>query len=118
MRTNSVMSYLLLSLAEAGYPVSRLETAKGDKVIDEPIEPDKSEIFGISFEKTKVDDMMLRGKLDFRLEDEGVAVHSGSQRIKIAFDPERFTAEVLSFLDTQDRVRIPGQIPERNCRPA
>ncbi len=109
MRTNSVMSYLLLSLAEAGYPVSRLETAKGDKVIDEPIEPDKSEIFGISFEKTKVDDMMLRGKLDFKLEDEGVAVHSGSQRIKIAFDPERFRpAEVPILLSDTTKIEKLG----------
>lgn len=113
MRTNSVMSYLLLSLAEAGYPVSRLETAKGDKVIDEPIEPDRSEIFGISFEKTKIDGMMLRGELDFGLEDQGVVVHSGSKEIKIAFDPERFRpAEVPILLSDTGKIEELGFKPK------
>ena len=37
-----------------------------------PNEPDRSKIFGIDFEKTKVDGMMLRGELDFGIEDGGV----------------------------------------------
>ena len=80
MRTNSVMSYLLMSLEEANYPVSKIETLKGEKVVDGPNEPDRSKIFGIDFEKTKVDGMMLRGELEFGIEDGGVIAHSGERR--------------------------------------
>lgn len=109
MRTNSVMSYLLLSLAEAGYPASKLETFQGGKAVDEPLEPDRSEIFGIHFQKTKIDDMMLRGELEFVAEDEGVIVHSGSQKIKIAFDPKRFRpAEVPILLSDTTKIETLG----------
>ncbi len=39
-RTNSVLSYILLGLENAGFGVSKIETLKGDKVVD------KSPMFG------------------------------------------------------------------------
>lgn len=109
MRTNSVLSYLLMSLAEAGYPVSKIETLKGDKVVEDPIAPDTKKIFGISFEKTKVDDMMLRGNLEFTLEDGGIVAYADSERIKIAFDPNRFRpAEVPILLSDTTKIENLG----------
>lgn len=109
MRTNSVLSYLLMSLAEAGYPVSKIETLKGDKVVEDPIASDTKEIFGISFEKTKVDDMMLRGNLEFTLEDGGIVAYADSKRIKIAFDPNRFRpAEVPILLSDTTKIEKLG----------
>ncbi len=109
MRTNSVMSYLLISLAEAGYPVSKIETFKGDKAIEDPIASDITEIFGISFEKTKIDNMMLRGELEFTPEDGGVVAHAGSKKIKIAFDPNRFRpAEVPILLSDTTKIEKLG----------
>jgi GDPmannose 4,6-dehydratase len=109
MRTNSVLSYLLISLAEAGYPVSKIETLKGDKVVEDPIASDTKEIFGISFEKTKVDDMMLRGNLEFTLEDGGIVAYADSERIKIAFDPNRFRpAEVPILLSDTTKIENLG----------
>ena len=109
MRTNSVLSYLLISLAEAGYPVSKIETLKGDKVVEDPIASDTKEIFGISFEKTKVDDMMLRGNLEFTLEDGGIVAYADSKRIKIAFDPNRFRpAEVPILLSDTTKIENLG----------
>lgn len=109
MRTNSVLSYLLMSLAEAGYPVSKIETLKGDKVVEDPIASDTKEIFGISFEKTKVDDMMLRGNLEFTLEDGGIVAYADSERIKIAFDPNRFRpAEVPILLSDTTKIENLG----------
>jgi len=109
MRTNSVLSYLLMSLAEAGYPVSKIETLKGDKVVEDPIASDTKEIFGISFEKTKVDDMMLRGNLEFTLEDGGIVAYADSKRIKIAFDPNRFRpAEVPILLSDTTKIENLG----------
>jgi GDPmannose 4,6-dehydratase len=109
MRTNSVMSYLLMSLEEANYPVSKIETLKGEKVVDGPNEPDRSKIFGIDFEKTKVDGMMLRGELEFVMEDGGVIAHAGDKKIRIAFDLERFRpAEVPILLSDTKKIEALG----------
>ena len=99
----------ILSLAEAGYPVSRIKTFKGDKAVDDPIETDSSEIFGVGFEKTRIDDLMLRGELEFSRKDGGVTVYAGSKKIKITFDPERFRpAEVPITLSDTDKIKSLG----------
>jgi GDPmannose 4,6-dehydratase len=109
MRTNSVMSYLLISLTEAGFPISKIETFKGDKVVEDPIAPDSKEIFGVSFEKTKIDDVMLRGELEFIPGDGGVIAHAGSTKINIAFDPNRFRpAEVPILLSDTTKIEKLG----------
>jgi GDPmannose 4,6-dehydratase len=114
MRTNSVLSYMLLSLNEAGYPISRMETFNGEKVVEDPLKPDRSEIFGISFEKTRIDDKLLRGELEFAPEDGGIIVHTGSGKIKIAFDPDRFRpAEVPILLSDTRKIESLGFSAER-----
>ncbi len=102
MRTTSVLSYILLSLESAGIPVDTIETVKNGKIVANPTEMDESTIFGVQFAKTEVDRMMLEGELDFSLSDSGITVHSGTRRIPIVFDPERFRpAEVpILFSDT------------------
>ncbi|MDD4651098.1 MAG: GDP-mannose 4,6-dehydratase [Methanothrix sp.] len=117
MRTNSVMSYLLMSLEEAGYPVSRIETLKGDKAIRDPNEPDDSKIFGLDFEKTKIDGMMLRGELEFSAQDGGVKVKAGEKEIKIIFDLERFRpAEVPILLSDTKKIGSLGFKTEHTVR--
>ena len=117
MRTNSVMSYLLMSLEEAGYPVSKIETFKKEKVVNEPNEADRSKIFGLDFEKTKVDGMMLRGELEFNIEDGGVIAYAGEKKIRIAFDPERFRpAEVPILLSDTKKIEALGFKKEHAVR--
>jgi len=117
MRTNSVMSYLLMSLEEAGYSVSKIETFKGEKVIAQPNEPDNSSIFGLDFEKTKVDGMMLRGELEFSAQDGGVVAHAGDKEIKIVFNPERFRpAEVPILLSDTKKIEALGFQKEHTLR--
>ncbi len=117
MRTNSVMSYLLMSLEEAGYPVSKIETFKGEKVIAQPNEPDNSPIFGLDFEKTKVDGMMLRGELEFTAEDSGVVAQAGDKEIQIVFNPERFRpAEVPILLSDTKKIEALGFKKEHTVR--
>jgi GDPmannose 4,6-dehydratase len=117
MRTNSVMSYLLMSLKEAGYPVSSIETLKGDKAIKDPNEPDRSKIFGLDFEKTKIDGMMLRGELEFSAQDGGVKAKAGEKEIKIIFDPERFRpAEVPILLSDTKKIEALGFKKEHTVR--
>jgi GDPmannose 4,6-dehydratase len=89
-RTNSVLSYLLLSLECAGYNIDRITTIRGKKAVENPTELDSSEMFGLVFEKTKVDRLMLEGKLEFELSDLGVIVNTAKGNIPIEFDKEKF----------------------------
>ena len=103
MRTNSVLSYILLGLKEAGWNMGKIETFNGDKSIDNPTEIDNSAIYGVKFDKTVVDTMILDGKLEYTLEDRGIKVHTDKGIIPIEFNPDRFRpAEVpILFADTE-----------------
>ena len=108
-RTNSVLSYLLLSLECAGYSIDRIETIKGDKVIDKPNELDNSEMFGLRFEKTKVDKLMLDGELEFQPADSGIIAITDKGKITIEFDAERFRpAEVPMLLTKTTKIKELG----------
>lgn len=72
MRTNSVLSYLLLSLEEAGWEIKKIEILKGNIVVEDPTEIDNEEYFGVRFEKTKIDRMLLDGEVEFKLEHKGI----------------------------------------------
>ena len=65
MQTNSVLSYILLSLEEAGYNINSIETFNGEKKVSDPTEMDKSSLFGVKFDKTRVDSMMLTEDLEY-----------------------------------------------------
>ena len=108
-RTNSVLSYLLLALEAAGYAVSKIQTIKGNKAVDNPTELDDSQIFGLSFEKTKVDKLMLEGKLEFYPSDMGIAVTTDKGEVTVEFDRERFRpAEVPILLCNTSKARKLG----------
>ncbi|MDG6256471.1 MAG: GDP-mannose 4,6-dehydratase [Methanomicrobiaceae archaeon] len=98
MRTTSVLSYILLSLENAGMPVDRIETVKNNKVVEDPTERDASPIFDVAFEKTKVDRMLLENEIEFALGDVGITVRSGAKTIPIEFDPERFRPAEVPIL--------------------
>jgi GDPmannose 4,6-dehydratase len=116
-RTNSVISYLLMSLYEAGYQVDKIESFKGEKVVEDPLEANVSEIFGIHFEKNKIDDMILRGELEFELEDGGIIAHAGSKVIMIAFDEEKFRpAEVPILLSDTRKIENLGFAAKHSVR--
>jgi GDPmannose 4,6-dehydratase len=100
-RTNSVLTYLLLTLEGAGYAVDRIETLAGGKVIDNPNELDNSEMFGLCFEKTKVDKLILEGKIEFQLVDKGVVAITDKGRITIEFDAEKFRPAEVPILLTK-----------------
>lgn len=69
MRTNSVLTYVLLTLQQLGYDVKEIETLKGEKRIKYPGEVAEEGFFNIRFMKTKIDMLMLKGELEYTLED-------------------------------------------------
>lgn len=98
MRTNSVMSYILLSLEQAGWEVKRIETMKNNKVVVNPTEIDDSEMFGVKFEKTQLDKILLEHEIEFTIEDKGVWVHTDKGKIPVVFDPKRFRPSEVPIL--------------------
>lgn len=104
-RTNSVMTFALNSLECAGYRIEKIQTIKNKKTVIAPTVPDKSVCFGLQFEKTKIDKMILDGRIEFRAEDEGIKVHTDKGIITIVFDPERFRpAEVPILLASTRKI--------------
>jgi GDPmannose 4,6-dehydratase len=98
MRTTSVLSYILLSLEAAGMPVERIETFKGEKSVDDPTERDRAEMFGVRFDKTKVDRMLLEGSIDYTLADRGITAVCGDRKVGISFDEARFRPAEVPIL--------------------
>lgn len=112
MRTNSVLSYILLGLEEAGWDINKIETFDGEKVINNPTEIDKSPIYGINFEKTKVDRMILENELEYAITDKGIYAHTDKGKVVVEFNPDKFRpAEVpILFADTKKIQNIGGKI--------
>lgn len=100
-RTNSVLTYLLLSLEYAGYALDRIETINGNKVVEKPNEMDNSEMFGLQFEKSKVDKLMLDGDLEFQPSDIGIIATTDKGKITIEFDKGRFRPADVPLLLTR-----------------
>lgn len=109
MRTNSVLSYILISLEESGWQIDRIETFNGEKSIKDPTELDDSKMYGISFNKTKVDQMMLEGDLNYESNDNGIYAYSDNDKIKIEFNKNRFRpAEVPILLSDTKKIEKLG----------
>lgn len=97
-RTNSVLSYILLSLDQVGYHPEKIETLRNDKSVENPIEKDNSKVFDKDFEKTKVDLKILKNDIEFQLEDGGIIVHTDKGEVKIEFDSKRFRPAEVPIL--------------------
>jgi GDPmannose 4,6-dehydratase len=108
-RTNSILSYILLSLECAGYGIESINTIKGGKTVDNPNEIDDSEMFGLRFVKTKIDKLLLEGKLEFQVEDLGITAITDKGKVTIEFDSERFRpAEVPILLTSTSKIKQLG----------
>jgi GDPmannose 4,6-dehydratase len=90
MRTNSVLTYILLTLQHLGYDIKEVETLKGEKMVKDPCEVVEEDLFKVRFTKTKVDTLMLEGELEYTLEDGGLNVKTDKGNITIVFDKSRF----------------------------
>ncbi|HSQ01820.1 MAG TPA: GDP-mannose 4,6-dehydratase [Methanobacterium sp.] len=103
MRTNSVLSYILISLEEAGYNINMIETFNGEKKVSDPTEMDSGSLFGVKFDKTRVDSLMLNEGLEYSIEDKGINVHTDQGKVAVEFNPDRFRpAEVpIMLADTR-----------------
>jgi len=117
MRTNSVLSYILLSLEAAGYNINMIETFNGEKKVSDPTEMNSSSLFGVQFDKTKVDTLMLIEGLEYSIEDRGIYVHTDQGKITVKFDPDRFRpAEVPIMLADTRKIQNIGARTEYSLK--
>ncbi len=117
MRTNSVLSYILISLEEAGYKIDMIETFNSEKKVSDPTEIEKGSLFGVKFDKTTVDSMMLNESLKYSIEDKGINVHTDQGKVAIEFNPERFRpAEVPIMLADTQKIQNIGVKTEYSLR--
>ena len=97
-RTTSVLSYLLYSIEASGHEIREITTIKTGKRVMTPLKVDNSQSFGVSFEKTKIDRMILANEISFGIEDGGILVKTEGPDIRICFDPQRFRPSEVPIL--------------------
>ena len=89
MRTNSVLTFILLGIEQAGWEVEEIETENKTKKIQNPTTMLDDELFGVKFPHTIVDHMIMNGEIEYKLEDKGIIVHTTQGKIKIKFNPAK-----------------------------
>lgn len=106
-RTTSVLSYILYSIEACGHEIREICTTKSGKCVKNPLETDMSPVFGVQFEKTKIDRMILTNEIAFGIEDGGIVVKTEGSDINVVFDPERFRPSEVPILFS-DITKIQG----------
>ena len=115
MRTNSILSYILLSIEQIGQKIESISTLNGDKVITNPTELNSDKYYGVSFDKTKVDSMILDDEIEYTIEDKGINVKTDTDNIKIEFNPARFRpAEVPILFSNTAKIQKLGAKTEHS----
>lgn len=109
MRTMSVLSYILLALYIGKYYPDKIETSKFEIEIDSPLAPIVKTTFGVEFERSLVDDMMLEGGLEWKLEHSSIRVLTPKGDVIIIFDRHRYRpAEVPILLSNTKKAQSLG----------
>lgn len=113
--TTSILTYILTALQKCNISIYRIESIRNSKIIDYPMEINKSPIWDCNFEKTKVDHLMLEGKLSFNLFDEGIRIITDSDPVSIVFDQSRYRSlEVPILLSNTSRLKKIGFRHDKN----
>jgi len=103
VRTNSVLSYILLSLKQAGWEVEKIKSMRNGKAVENPTEKSVSEMFGTKFEMTEVDKLRLQDEIEFTIEDKGIWIYTNKGKIPIEFDLSRFRHSDVPILISDTR---------------
>lgn len=115
MRTNSILSYILLSLEASGLNIDSIETLNGDKKVAEPTLHNYDKYFGVSFDKTKIDTLLLDNQVEYTIEDKGIIVKTDKEDVKILFNPNRFRpSEVPILLSDTSKIQKIGYDTKHN----
>jgi len=106
-RTNSVLTYILLTLEELGYEIRQLAALDGSKKVGDPTSPSREDFFGRKFKKTLIDQMLLRGEVEYTPKDRGLRVKTKTGDVIIEFDKSRYRKADVPIL-MSDITKIMG----------
>ncbi len=82
-----------------------------------PTEMDNSPVFGVKFDKTIADKMMLEEGLEYTIEDKGINVITDQGKVSVEFDPNRFRpAEVPIMLSDTTKIQNIGAKTEYSLK--
>jgi len=116
-RTNSVLSFILLSLEAAHYKVKSIRLHDGSAIVDNPCDMEDAQYFGLQMPLTKVDRMLLDEELSIGLENRGFSVETEKGRTDIVFEPSRFRpSDVPILLSETSKIRGLGLAPRYDLR--
>jgi GDP-D-mannose dehydratase len=86
-----------------------VETVKNSKVIERPADQETYEMFGVKFEMTKADKLLLQDKIEFNIEDKGIRVYTDKGVIPVEFDLSRFRpADVPILISDTTKIKKLG----------
>ncbi len=116
-RTNSILTYILETFKKLKYDIKKLYTFDEKIIINDPGEECKEQFFGLDFYKTKIDCMILRGDLEFKLENKGIVLETDKNKIKIVFEADRFRpADVPVLLSDPAKIMELGFTAKRSLQ--
>ena len=74
-------------------------------------------MFGVKFEKTKVDEMLLKNEIEYTPDDGGIYIHTDKGKVAVEFEPHRFRpAEVPILLSDTSKIQKLGFKVEHSLR--
>jgi len=113
MRTNSVLSYILCTISELGYEIKEIRTAKDDKKIRNPLTASKMQVGKIQVKTNLIDEMLMSGKLEFSLADEGLVIDTNKRKFKVQFDLDKFRpSDVPILMANIEKIKKLGHDPK------
>ena len=77
---------------------------------------DNSPIFGVKFDKTEVDRIMLEEGLEYTINDKGINVYTDKGKIAVNFNSERFRPEVPIMLADTRKIQKIGVTTEHSLK--
>ncbi len=109
MRANSVLTYILLTLQYLGYEIEEVKSLEGDKKVKDPTKAGGEDFFGFNFKKTRIDELLLKGELEYSLEDRGLKIITSKGDVTVEFDARRFRpAEVPILMSDTKKIQQVG----------
>jgi GDPmannose 4,6-dehydratase len=104
-RTNSVLTFILLALEQAGMKVESLTTLDGSITVNDPIDFKETKHFNVEFQTSTIDRMILSEELDFGIENQGLDISTSTGKVRVDFNPDRFRpSEVPILLSSTEKI--------------
>ena len=98
MRSNSVLSYILLTISALGYDVQQITNLKGEKKVKNPLEKTKINVGTASIESNLIDQMLLSDGISYDLDDVGLLIETDKRKFKVQFDADKYRPSDVPIL--------------------